>query len=138
MRLKLKMHGDQPVRVVTRDDNDGEILDDFESSHPQPGATRQDERRRRLLLGSLPYPRFQIEKDGALWRVWDSSPDEEPAAAMSPGSALSAALKNASHDAAARSQDGDDRRIAANASLPMRERLQALSRINARAKHDLR
>ena len=129
MRLKLKMHGDQAVRVLTRDDNPEEILQDFEEGHPMPGATREDARRRKLL-GVLPADRYSVEKVSTMWRVWDEFP--ESPGAMGPGAALAAALRNASNDAS-RTDDADDRRVAANASLPMPRRLAALARINRRA-----
>src|SRR5690349_5679184 len=114
--MRATMHGRTVVR--TYDDDPEKLLEDFEEGHPMPGATREDARRRKLV-GSLPHPRYQIERDGALWRVWDSSPDEESTAAMGPGGALAAALRNASNDAASRTDDADDRRIAADQSQAM-------------------
>jgi hypothetical protein len=134
--MRALHHGNKIIRV-TRDDSASEILEDFEQQHPMPGATREDARRRKLI-GSLPADRFDVQRDGALWRVWDSGPDDEPAAGMNPGSALAAALKNASRDAATRTDDADDRRTREDTSLPMPQRLAAWARINARRRHDLR
>jgi hypothetical protein len=137
MKLKIRHHGNEAVRIITQDDSASEILEDFEQQSPMPGSTRQDTRRRKLI-GSLPVSRFQIERDSVLWRIWDGSPDDEPATGMGPGGALAVALRGASHDAASRTQDADDRLAAADASLPMPQRLAALGRINSRHRHDLR
>lgn len=135
MRVRVKMRGDQ---IITTHDDDGErILEEHFEPHAGPGASKADERRRKLI-GSLPVDRFDIHRDGAMWRIWGTT-DEEPAAALGgPGAALAAALRGASNDAAARTDDADDRRVAADASLPMPKRIAALGRINARRRHDLR
>jgi hypothetical protein len=131
-KFRFKHHG---VQVYTQDDDEHQILEEFEEGHPQPGATREDARRRKLIA-SLPVGEFDIQRDGVFWRIWGIA--QESTGAMGPGSALAVALKNASHDAASVRDATEDRRVAADASQPMPRRLAALARINARARHDLR
>ena len=131
--MRATMHGNKVVRV--HDDSAQEILWESYSPHSEKAQFRRPGQqpliKNPILVATLDAVRFEIRKNYADFEIYDRRPDDGDANDLQ-------VLREYAATHGARTADSDDRRTLADASLPHRQRLAALARINARARHDLR